>query len=68
MDLISLLGIPAMAAIAVGTILVWLWLWLLISCVRVRRSPPAMAEAGLKENLGAESPPRPPGPGGSVGR
>ena len=48
MDLISLLRIPAMVAIAVGTILVWL----LISYVPVRRSPLAMDEACLKGNLG----------------
>ena len=63
MDLISLLG-TAMVAIAVGTVLVWL----LISCVPVRRSPLAMAEAFLKGNLGTGLPRRPRGPGGSVVR
>ncbi len=56
MDLISLLGIPAMVAIAVGTILVWLS----SSYVPVRRSPLVMAEPFLKGNLGTGLPRRPP--------
>ena len=56
MDLISLPRIPAMVAIAVGTILVWLS----SSYVPVRRSPLARAEGFLKGNLGAGLPRRPP--------
>ncbi len=56
MDSSSLLGIPAMVAIAVGTILVWLS----SSYVPVRRSPLAMAEGFLKENLGTGLPGWPP--------